>query len=178
LLPADGQQELLGQLTAFRFNGRASVRGGSADFVAPSLSWRQRDAASEIQLAGQAGFGRLELRYSPTHLQVSTSRGDSASGEEAERFIVSQLGFLPPFAALRYWVLGLADPEAPIEEMAADANGRLARLAQRGWQIEFTRWKPAVLRAGGVLVPQRLVATNGQLRLTVIIDGWQLGSGR
>jgi outer membrane lipoprotein LolB len=177
-VPAATQEELLLHLDGFRFEGRASVRGGAADFVAPSLTWRQQRMTSEVQLGGSVFGGRLQVRYSPSGLEVSTSRGDAVAGSDAERFIASELGFMPPFAALRYWVLGLAAPGTPFEQQSLDSTGRLSRMTQLGWQIEFTRWTPVALRSDNVLLPQRLVATDGQLKLTVIVDRWHLGAGR
>jgi outer membrane lipoprotein LolB len=178
VLAASAEQEVLQQLAGFRFVGRTSVRGGTADFVAPSLVWRQQGGASDVQIAGPLGGGRLELHYSPTELRVATSRGDEATGTRAEQFIVEQLGFLPPFEALRYWVLGLAAPGSPSSDVSFDSTGRIARMVQLGWTLEFTRWTVVSLPAGGVRVPQRLVATDGQLKLTVIVDRWTLGAGK
>jgi outer membrane lipoprotein LolB len=178
VLAASSQEEVLHQLTSFRFDGRASVRGGSADFVAPSLVWRQQGGTSDVQLGGPMGGGRLQLHYSPAELRVATSRGDEAAGVQAEQFIVAQLGFLPPFEALHYWVLGLAAPGSPSADMSFDTTGRIARMVQLGWQLEFTRWTVVSLPAGDVRVPQRLVATDGQLKLTVIVDRWKLGAGK
>lgn len=176
-LPASTQQELLQHLEGFRFNGRASVRGGSADFVAPSLVWQQKDATSQVRLSGPLGGGSLQLEYSPASLRVTTSRGDEAHGDDAAQFIAAQLGFMPPFEALRYWVLGLAAPGSPTDDLSLDSTGRIARLVQLGWRIEFVRWAHVALRPGDVLVPQKLVATNGELKLTVIVDRWKLGAG-
>lgn len=171
-LPAAEQQQHLQQLDAFTLTGRAAVSANGEGFNA-SLTWTQSGGESRVRLSGPVG-GSLTLTWRPGYLQVVSSRGETLRDAEAEAVIVQQLGFMPPFEALRYWVLGIAAPgEAPTARVEAE-NGRLATLDQQGWQMKFERWYAIGSRAGTLLLPQRLTATRDGVRLRVVMDRWKL----
>lgn len=171
-LEPEAQQQALRALTGFQLTGRTAVAARGEGFNA-SVSWRQAGEESVLKLSGPVG-GSLTLTWRPGFLRVVSSRGETLQGAEAEEAVVAQLGFVPPFESLRYWVLGLPAPgQAPTEQQADDA-GRIARLVQQQWQIRYERWTDAALDAGLARLPQRLTATHGDVRLRVFVDKWKL----
>lgn len=171
-LDAATQEQALRALTGFQLNGRTAVAAGGDGFNA-TVSWRQAGEESTLKLSGPVG-GSLTLTWRPGYLRVVSSRGETLQGAEAEEAVIRQLGFMPPFEALRYWMLGLSAPgEAPIEQQADD-SGRPARLVQQQWQIRYERWSGVALDAGLAQLPQRLTATRGDVRLRVFVDKWKL----
>ncbi len=169
-LAAPAQEELLRALPGFRFDGRAAVpRLGSA-----TLSWRQRAADSRLRLGNPLGPGSMTLAYTPATLRVTSSRGDEFEGAAAEQFLSDQLGFVPPFEALRYWVLGLAAPGEPPVGQVTDTTGRITEMTQLDWRIRYDRWTGMATPAGEVRLPLRMTATRADLRLTVVVDRWKL----
>ncbi len=116
----------------------------------------------------------MALFYSPQSLRVITSRGEKLENAEAEQALSAQLGFLPPFGALRYWVLGIAAPGEPPAEQTSEATGRVAELNQQGWRIHYDRWMEVATSSGVVSLPQRLTATRANLRLRLFVDRWKL----
>ena len=173
-LSVSEQQALLQQLPGFRFEGRAGARAGEEGFNVPNLSWRQNAAESSVRLSGLLGAGGLTLLFSPQSLQVTTSLGDEYAGDEAASILSAELGFVPPFAALRYWVVGLDAPgEIPVD-LQTDADGRLIQMTQQGWQIRYDRRVGVATRYGEIQLPQRLIATRGDWRLVLVVDRWKL----
>ncbi len=172
-LGVSAQEELLRGLGNFRLDGRASVQAGDEAFN-PSLSWRQKAAESQLKLSGPLGAGSMALVYSPQSLRVTTSRGEKLENAEAEQALAAQLGFLPPFGALRYWVLGIVAPGDPPTGQVSDAAGRLTEITQQGWRIQYDRWTQVATRDGSVSLPQRLTATRANLRLRLFVDRWKL----
>jgi outer membrane lipoprotein LolB len=172
-LSVSAQEELLRGLGNFRLDGRASVQAGDEAFN-PSLSWRQKAAESQLKLSGPLGAGSMALVYSPQLLRVTTSRGEKLENAKAEQALVAQLGFLPPFGALRYWVLGIVAPGDPPAGQVNDAAGRLTEITQQGWRIQYDRWTQVATRDGLVSLPQRLTATRASLRLRLFVDRWKL----
>src|SRR4051812_18484709 len=100
------QQALLSALPAYGLNGRVAVRAGEEGWQA-NAHWRQRAATSEVELSGPFGAGSLLLRLAGNELQVVDSQGNILHGEQAMGVVTRQLGFAPPLAALRYWLLAL-----------------------------------------------------------------------
>lgn len=172
-LSAPEQEALLRGLAGFQLEGRAFVQVGN-DGSNATLSWHQRADESQLRLSGPLGAGSLLLVYSPQALRVTTSHGEVLRDDEAEQALSAQLGFIPPFEALRYWVLGLTAPgETPVEQ-ATDSTGRIADMTQQQWRIHYDRWADVATRAGMARLPQRLTATRADLRLRLFVDRWKL----
>jgi outer membrane lipoprotein LolB len=169
-LAAQGQA--LRALPGFQLNGRTAVAAAGDGFNA-TVSWRQAGEQSILKLSGPVG-GSLTVTWRPGYLRVVSSRGEVLQDAEAEQAVVAQLGFMPPFEALRYWVLGLAAPGEVPTEQQADEAGRPAHLAQQQWQIRYERWTGVALAGGLAQLPQRLTATRGDVRLRVFVDKWKL----
>ena len=80
-----------------------------------------------------------------------------------------ELGWSLPVEGLRSWVLGLP-AERSVAVPAFDTEGRLARLSEAGWRLEYLRFEPQV---GGVELPTRLNLERGDLRVKLVVDRWQ-----
>lgn len=169
LAPAQ-QRSLLQGLAAFAFTGRVAITGQDS---APSLEWQQKRDVASVRLTGRLGVGGIRVEYSPERLRLETSSGVKLGDDEAEQFLATELGFVPPFDSLRYWVLGLPAPGSPADQ-DFDADGRVQRLEQRDWLISYDRHVEVNTTAGAVQLPARLVATRDKLRLTLVIDRWRI----
>jgi outer membrane lipoprotein LolB len=172
-LVAAAQEALLLELPGYQFEGRAAVRVGE-DGSSPAVSWVQRGSESRLRLTGPFGTGGLILRYGPDSLHITSSRGDEYAGDEADAILSGQLGFVPPFDALRYWVLGLAAPGDAPTELQTNAAGRVAEMTQLGWRIRYERWTALATRSGEVQLPELLMATRGEIRLKLVVNRWKL----
>jgi outer membrane lipoprotein LolB len=176
-LGVSGQEALLRELPGFRLQGRASITV-AGERNQPVLDWRQRAAESRLKLSGSFGVGGVTVLYSPQRLLVTGSRGEELRDAEAQQVLSEQLGFVPPFDALRYWLLGIAAPgEAPTAQ-AAGENGRIADLTQLQWRIQYDRWTEVATPSGVVQLPRRLTATRADLKLSVFVDRWTLQTGK
>jgi outer membrane lipoprotein LolB len=175
LLPAAEQETLLQTLPAFAMDGRAAVRAGKEGSPAFSVGWRQQGDETLLRLSGTFGAGGLTVTWRPGQLRLAGGRGEPSEDAEAEAVLMRELGFVPPFEALRYWMLGLAAPgEAPTGQTAPLGAGRLGALTQQGWHISYDRWMNVATSAGGVQLPQRLTATRDDLWLRVTVEEWKL----
>jgi outer membrane lipoprotein LolB len=172
LLDAPAQRQLLQALPGFAMDGRVAVAAGTEGFNA-TLDWNQQLDVSTVKLSGPLGAGSLQLQWRPTALRV-TSRGSVLENSDAIAAVERELGFVPPFAALRYWVLGVPAPGSPATDETLDADGLLQGLTQQQWQIKVDR-RVAVRSASGTLqLPSRLTATREGLRLRLVVDRWRL----
>ncbi len=171
------QEALLRDLPGFRLQGRTGITAGG-ERTQPGIDWRQKAAESQLKLGGLIGAGGVTLVYSPQRLLVTSSRGEELRDAEAQQALVEQLGFVPPFDALRYWLLGLAAPgEAPTEQLAGE-NGRVADMTQLQWRIQYDRWTDVATPSGVVQLPKKLTATRADLKLSVFVDRWTLQPGK
>lgn len=171
-LDAAQQHEVLLGLAGFSLSGSVGVHITSTDrgFNA-SLGWEQKRDLAKVRLSAPIG-GSMQLEYSPGHLRLINGRND-LSGAAAEDALKEELGFVPPFDALRYWILGMPEPGSPATE-TRDASGLLQQLEQRGWLISYDRHAAVDSAGGRVQMPGRVKVSRDDLRLTVAIRRWQL----
>lgn len=173
VLPPAEQAQLLRQLQDFRLEGRIGGRAGDESIGPASLDWRQRGEAGSLRMAGVFGLGSMRVEWQADALRITAGRNEVYEGAEAEALLQQQLGFVPPFDSLRYWVLGL---HAPGDEPAgeADAGGRLSEFTQHDWQVSIDRWMKVRAGSSGVELPQRVTLTRGELRVRVFVERWKL----
>jgi len=165
---SERRAELL-SLEAWQVSGRVAVaangRGASA-----SLDWQQAGSTSDVWLRGPFGSGALRVLMDDGNLVLEDGRGGRLAGEEAHRYLLDELGTDLPFAALRFWLLGMPAPGEPsVETLGGD--GRIASFRQSGWVIEIPRYQ----QVGDDVMPARLAASDGAVRVKLAVGDWELG---
>ena len=176
--PVADATRLLG-LAGWEARGRIAVRrdGERPEGGQAGLEWRQGGAVSTVALRGPFGTGGYELESGPGGLTLRTAGGDTVRREPdpaaAERWLTETVGWSFPVGSVRYWLLGVADPARPADA-EPDAEGRLARLRQAGWEIAYPEYRAT----GGFWLPRRLTLTgaeaNATVRVRIVIDRWLL----
>jgi outer membrane lipoprotein LolB len=155
---------LLQQASNWQLDGRTAVAVGTAGWQA-SLDWRQHAADTEVHLAGPLGVGAIVLRQ--------TAKGLSLNGAPPSDAVLAQvrdrLGFELPIEDLKYWLLGVPDPQGAFELTRNDQD-RVLRMTQSGWTVAYDRYMPV----NGDLLPARLVLTRDQVRVRIVVDQWQV----
>jgi outer membrane lipoprotein LolB len=164
--PWDVRKAALQARDRFDLKGRIAVAVAQEGFNA-KLRWQQRGEQSELSLDGPLGVGGVRITSNGDSLKVLNARGEQLDSEAAKQEIDSKLGFDPPIASLRYWVLGVPDPAAPADEILDDSK-RLATLKQDGWQIDYT----AYADVGGQSLPSKATLTREDVRVRLFVDDW------
>lgn len=152
----------------FQLQGRIAASSDNEGFSA-GLRWQQQSDHATIDLSAPMGIGAAHIEQSAGGLHLTTSKGQMLDDVAARDQLRATLGFDPPLASLRFWVLGASDP-ASTAQQTLDPLQRLAHLEQSGWQIDYADY--ALVQQQWL--PQRLTATRGGLRLRVVIEHWQL----
>ncbi|MEO8314017.1 MAG: lipoprotein insertase outer membrane protein LolB [Pseudomonadota bacterium] len=170
-LSAENQRSLLQALTSFNFTGRVAITGQDP---VPSMKWEQQDDATRITFSAPLGLGSLQVEYRPGRLRMVTNRGEKLAGSEAENALANAMGLVPPFDSLRYWILGVPAPGTSAPIATFDADGLMQQLQQQDWTISY-KSRVAVKTATGVVqLPRKLVATQANRKLTLVIDRWRI----
>jgi outer membrane lipoprotein LolB len=162
----------LAQLDHWQARGRLGVsgpeNGGSGSF-----DWQQTGDRTQLQIRGPVGVGSvlLQLRGDPAspELKLETADGRKLESAAAWDELEARLGAPVPAGNLRYWILGLA---APGEHQWHEPNSDgVVTLEQGGWRIDYQRYSTDP----GARVPVKLSASNGEARVRIVVDRWQLG---
>jgi outer membrane lipoprotein LolB len=153
----------------FVLKGRVAVAAGTEGFNA-DLHWTQDGSRSQVTLEGPLGVGGAQITANGNELALVTSRGEHISSDAAHAALAQRLGFDPPLASLRYWILGVPDPAQPAQEELDVSQQRLTGLTQAGWHVGYSSYGSA----GGEALPARLTLQRADVRVRVVVDDWQL----
>ena len=162
----ESRQSLLRELDEWAFNGRIGVVAGDDGFSG-SLRWAQDGDNFEATVSGPLGIGTVRLEGDGRRVQLTDKDGNVTALDDAERDLYLRYGWTIPVRSLRYWALGIPDPELPAEtELGGD--GQLQSLIQGGWQVDITRYG----EGGGQPMPTRLRAASEQTSVKLAIHTW------
>lgn len=156
---------------AWEMRGRLAIDTGGRAFQG-SFNWRQSGAALELAVRGPLGAGVLQVAGAPDALTY-TARGETRTLLDPETELSELLGWWLPVSSLPAWLLGLPDPDHRATTQAG-ADGTLARIEQRLWEVSYATYQVAQTNgARDVLVPRRIDLAHGNLKLRVTVDAWQ-----
>ncbi len=150
---------------AFRVSGRFAVRA-DAESGSGRLTWEHRPATDELILSTPIGTGLARLLRANGVYTLTTSDGRTESDPDPDALTEKLLGWRLPIAGLPYWIRGRELPGAPVEA-TRDARGRLERMSQSGWEIEYQAYHE------GLAVPHRMRLRRNALDLRLVLDDWQ-----
>jgi outer membrane lipoprotein LolB len=144
----------------------ANGEGGSGSF-----SWEQRNAETTLAIRGPLGAGAIQVTTDGRSLIVTDAEGRHLDTEQSTALLRRRLGTDLPLAELRYWMLGVPSPVSP-SSVADAAAAPMRVIEQSGWRIGYD----AFTAAGGVSLPERFTATQGGVRLKIVVDDWQVAA--
>ncbi|MEW6118527.1 MAG: lipoprotein insertase outer membrane protein LolB [Pseudomonadota bacterium] len=143
--------------------GRIGIQS-EAQSLSGNLRWQHRPDFDELLLASPLGQGvaRIERTYNGVMLDVPGEALRMAP--DAEALTRDALGYALPLAGLVWWVQALPDPARPFEANR-DASGRLERLKQDGWTIDYLQYVDTR--------PRKLTLNREGLEIRLVADEWQ-----
>ena len=131
-----------------------------------NLSWRQRGDEFDVRMAGPIGVGGFRAQGTLELVEIR-SQDETYLTTEPEALVKEALGWEFPLEGLRFWVLGLPEPDAPAR-ITVDENGHLVDLQQSGWRLAYTEYQ----KTDGPDLPRRIILDNGDNKIKVVIDRW------
>lgn len=154
---------------AFRLTGRIAVKHDGQGFSG-TLRWEHDARRDEVLLQSPLGQGVARIVRDAAGVALTDADGRVYRAATVEALTREVLGWQLPLDGLEHWVLGRAAPESAARRIVGD-DGRLARLIQDGWQVDFERYQPVQ----GAVLPGRLEAAYGNdMAVRLVIDRWVL----
>jgi len=164
------RQTRLAQLATWQVEGRIGVISGQQGWHA-TFQWMQQEPNYRIDLIGPLGQGRVVIAHNGQEVRIQTQNGQSWTAPDPDDLLEQTLGVRLPINGLRYWVRGLPAPE-PTPVLQTDRNGRLTRLEQNGWIIEYLIYAPTSIP--NLDLPERVIAQHQDLSVKLIMNQWTL----
>lgn len=170
----------LAPLTAWELRGRVALRAPGEGWQA-GLRWVHEEAGQSLDLTGPFGGGHLRLTADRAGARLTDSSQRVYHAADATELLAETTGWRVPLEGLDHWVRGLPAPAAPARR-ELDARGRLKRLAQLGWNIEYLaygefdgRELPSRLYLSRDLPPEAAVGPeDARLEVRLAIQSWTL----
>ena len=134
-----------------------------------NFDWKNHNHNYTIALFGPLGQGRVELSKNGDTYRATNEKTEHQA-PSAEALLEEMLGWSLPVSGLQYWILGQSNPLAAIELAQNDNIGRLQRLKQQGWTIDFSHQSEQDQQSE---LPRKIIAKRDNLKLTVVIKRWQ-----
>lgn len=151
----------------FELEGRIAVRFRD-EASSGGVSWRHRADGDEVLLTSPLGQGVARIVRADSLVTLTTADAKEHIAADAETLTESVLGFRLPLAGLADWVRGRA--AAGPSQSQLDAQGRLERLEQAGWVIDYLEY------AGPM--PSRLKLSYPGLEIRLAIGQWKQNAPR
>ncbi|ROR34804.1 lipoprotein insertase outer membrane protein LolB [Inmirania thermothiophila] len=164
-----GHAARLAALEAWTLVGRMTAQADGRSLSA-SLRWHHGVGGDAIVLTAPLGGGALRIELDAAGVRLVASDGGERRAADAAALLAAELGVAVPVEALRYWVVGLPQPGAAARR-ELDREGRLRRLRQGGWEVEYRGYEAA----GPWILPRVLFARGGEAEVRIAVERWRPG---
>lgn len=131
-----------------------------------NLSWRQRGKTFDVRLSGPMGAGGFRAQGDLKLVKIRTRDNTSYTNQPGD-LVEQLLGWRFPLMGLRFWVLGLPYPGAAAIVTTGD-KGLLKQMVQFGWRLSYTEYQSV----GGYQLPRKIVLTDGDNIVQLVVDRW------
>jgi len=160
LLGACAQVEIKPPAGALEFDlaGRIAARYGKEAFTG-NVAWRHARGGDEMLISTPMGQGVARIVRQGDTVLLTTAEPREYRAADAESLTERVLGFRLPLEGLADWVRARPGPGPARTEYSPD--GRLFRLEQGGWKIEYQEY------AGELPARMRLFYQGIELRLAI-----------
>lgn len=159
-------REHLYKVQDWHLEGRLAITAPKDSWSA-SIEWRHQPGKENIKLSGPLGQGAVLIELSGGVVKIDRGGGNVQTSAQPEQFINQQLGKFVPLQSLRFWAVGLPESGQDFQETA---DG----FVQDGWLVAYKEMQ----KAGAEMMPHKLAVSDGQVKLKLIIDQWDLDGGK
>lgn len=166
-LRADPSWSLAGRIAVSTGRGGGSGR----------IDWRQAGERYEVSLSAPITRQSWRLSGDVSGAVLEGLEGGPRGGADAAAVLHEATGWDIPILALSDWVRGARSDALGPADVEFGADGRLSRIEQGGWTIDY-RWpESSDGSAGSPVLPSRLDARRGEAKVRLIVDEWSDGEG-
>ena len=159
---------VLPRAPAFDLVGRVAVTHDGRPFSS-GVRWQHAAERDEIWLLTPLGQALAHIVDGAEGAVFTGSDRRQHRARDIEALTRRTLGWELPVARLAWWVRGDIATDGVIEEVARDPQGRLLRLQQDGWDINYVyRSHDSADR-----LPQRLDLKSESQSIRLVIDTWR-----
>ena len=164
------REAALAAVPAWSMSGRLAITNGK-DGGSGRIEWRQAGPRFDVTLSAPVTRQSWRVTGGEGDAVLEGLEGGTRTGPDAAALVFEATRWRIPVDALVRWVRGSGSPGATL---AYAADGRLQRLTEAGWVIDYADWR----QIGGVELPGRVEAKQGEARVRLVVDDWASGEAQ
>lgn len=166
--PDRALQARLAAIDHWNLDGKLAVRSAQQAESA-RVQWQQDGAGFDIHLSGPAGLKATRIYGIPGGVRFEQGEHRESAGS-AEVLSERLIGWPLPATEMTWWLRGLPATDNDTHTIIYTPEGWLAQLEQGDWTIRFSDHRPV----RDVVLPGRIEAVRGELKITLVIKAWEL----
>ncbi len=156
---------------AWSLQGRIAVSNGR-NGGSGRIEWVQQGDQFDVSLSAPVTRQSWRLVGSPGLARLEGLDGGPREGPDAAILLREATGWEIPVSALADWVRGGRAPGAGAAGVSYGQDGRLLRMEQGGWTINYHWPQPGAQSGASAPLPARLDARRGEASVRLIVDQW------
>lgn len=154
--------------SAWTINGRISMIHKNENWYA-RFNWIQQNQDFQISFTGPLGETELQVSQIEQEIRLKTPSRERSS-DNLEQLVFQETGWKFPVTSLRYWSHGQANPNMKAQ-IKYNEQLQISDIYQAGWHIRY----PKRMSVSPYLLPKKIIATEQDLKIKIIITRWLLG---
>lgn len=155
------------QLTKWRAEGKIKIVA-NGDSQTAAFDWQQHKGNYAIHFFGPFGAGSSWLRRTSKGVTLELPDRPPMRADSPEQLLFDAAGWQAPISHLQHWIKGVPAPQIPSKQNTETVS-EVITFEQENWQISAERLKDIE----GFLLPGKVIGTDGQTQVTVIIKRWE-----
>lgn len=159
--------EQLARIEQFFLHARIGIQANGKG-SSGSTRWRHNHQGDDISMLSPVGGTVAKIITGPEGVTLTTNDGKVLRADNAESLTQQHLGWRLPLDGLPDWALGRPTRKLA-EKVEWDSMGRITRLSQNGWEIEYTEY----MEASGYRLPKKINLQSKNLTLKLVIERWE-----
>jgi outer membrane lipoprotein LolB len=152
------------EIKAFNLKGKIGVQANRQSFSG-SMHWQHALETDNIALYSPLGSQVADIKKTPVLVTLTDNQGQAITEKNAEALTEKVLGWQLPLAGLSDWVLG-RPKQSTLSDREWDDDGKLIKLTQEGWQIEYTEYT----KIDAYLLPTKMHLQHGNVKIKLVIQ--------
>lgn len=144
--------------------GRLSVRTEKEDLPG-RIEWQHAPGRDLIVVSTPLGQTAARIERTPEGVSFEAPNQPRLEAPDIDSLTRRTLGAPVPVSGMQWWVHARPDPARDFAQ-EFDSQGRIARLRQDGWVIDYLQYAEAR--------PRRIAISREGVDIRLVIDSWQV----
>lgn len=157
-------------LQAWSLDGRIGAQATDKAWQA-NLYWEHAPTQDRLRISGPLSQGLVSIVVQKDLIYVNEGKGSETLSRDPEALLKQRLGFAVPLTSLRFWILGIPDPDHSFES-TGNGDDAAGGFRQAGWVIHPEN----VANVDGWMLPQKIRAEGPGVKLKILADNWTLSN--